>query len=383
MKWYWIAILFLLWSCGHKVQKKTEVVEMKGTVKSSQMQIIPVSPEAVAKDIKYSEFIDPESVEVVQLETNDESLLADVTRLEVIKNKIYIYDRKQSAVFVFSLSGKYLGKVDRMGRGPKEYPLVCDFCVDGEWIGILNFDRLLFYHLDEPDSVRILDLRDQGVSGLAMYSDDSCFYFRPSNIRVVSGSAIVCDKAGKIKSVLAEPGYAKTVAWRFPPFFIPVEEKMYYHQIFNDTLYQITDSALVAAYVFDCGDRTLSFDDYLKYGEAREGIPDRYMHSLYGFRYADSTMTFIVKGLGTQFMGIYSLRSGKLKLVDVKNQNDDIFHLGLKWDNDAVDEDGYCYGVVRPSQFLWLKLKKQTAGPWRDFTEDSNPALVRYKFKSF
>lgn len=54
MKWYWIAILFLLWSCGHKVQKKTEVVEMKGTVKSSQMQIIPVSPEVVAKDIKYS-----------------------------------------------------------------------------------------------------------------------------------------------------------------------------------------------------------------------------------------------------------------------------------------------------------------------------------------
>lgn len=372
--------ILLCWACsGEKVSE--HILTMRGTSKAKHIEVVKVS-EASVIHTKYSDYIDPESVKVIPLETTDQSLIAMADKIEIREEKIYIFDNKQHVVFVFTDKGQYIGKVDKFGKGPDEYPLACDFCVEGDWIGILNFDRLLFYNINEPDSVRIVRLDSLGANGLKMYSDQQYFYFRPSNTRTLTGSVIICDKEGKANTVLAEPKYALLVGVVFPPFFVPIEDKLYYYQIYNDTIYQVTDTALVASWVFD-GGQHYTDEEIQNYVWKQKDLPGDGMFDFQHLFYADSALSFIVNSNRTQYQGYYSLASHQLKLVDMEDRNDDIFHSKLKWYPEAADSDGYFYGVIYPIQFSWLGIKPKSDGPFAGINEDSNPVLIKYKLKKF
>lgn len=67
---------------------------------------------------------------ILPLETNSECLIAQIDKLEIVNDTLYILDRQQDIIFVFDKTGKYLTKIDKKGRGPKEYITVSDFHVD-------------------------------------------------------------------------------------------------------------------------------------------------------------------------------------------------------------------------------------------------------------
>lgn len=382
MKAIIVISIFSLFFIGCRGKQSSPVVlEMRGT-SAGEPCVIRVSEEAVA-DVRYSGYIDTESVKVIPLETNDESLLAEIGEMLIRDSLIYVLDKKQSAVFVFTDEGKYVNKVDKFGRGPGEYPLLTGFCVDSNWIGILNLDRLLFYNFDYPDSVRIVRMDSAGVSGLGMYSDDNHFYFRPSNNRNIKASVIVADKDLQVKTILAEPKYAQLVAVCNLPFFIPMEDKMFYYQMYNDTIYQITDTTLLATYIFDGGGRQVGDEELQKYIWQRTSWPGGGMYNFTNVFYADSVLSFIVNGAAEQYQGYYSLRSQQLRLIASANRQDDIFNLKLKWIPRASSRDGYFYGVITASQLDLLKVTPKPDSPLAVLKEDSNPVLVKYKVKKF
>jgi hypothetical protein len=71
-----------------------------------------------------------EGYEYVALETTPDCLIAEVTQAIVNDDRIYILDRRVGkACFVFDREGKYVGKVQRFGRGPGEYTSIGDIQV--------------------------------------------------------------------------------------------------------------------------------------------------------------------------------------------------------------------------------------------------------------
>lgn len=70
-----------------------------------------------------------EKVEIIPLETNDSCLIGDCSKITLIKDTIYILDKKSNQMFCFDRRGKYVRKIGRVGRAGDEYLEVDDFCI--------------------------------------------------------------------------------------------------------------------------------------------------------------------------------------------------------------------------------------------------------------
>jgi len=67
----------------------------------------------------------------ITLETTEESLVQWIDKVEFYNDTIFVLDSRQSIVFVFDSTGKYISKIDRKGRSGEEYLSVSDFFIDG------------------------------------------------------------------------------------------------------------------------------------------------------------------------------------------------------------------------------------------------------------
>ena len=69
-------------------------------------------------------------IELIPLETSQDVLIADITKIILHQNIIYVLDQKQSIIFVFDQKGEFLLKIDKKGQGPGEYSSVQDININ-------------------------------------------------------------------------------------------------------------------------------------------------------------------------------------------------------------------------------------------------------------
>jgi len=73
------------------------------------------------------------SIRYVPLETNSKSLIGNIDKILINKNRTFIMDsRYAKAIFIFDNNGKFLSKIDKKGKGPGEYIQIEDFSIDEE-----------------------------------------------------------------------------------------------------------------------------------------------------------------------------------------------------------------------------------------------------------
>lgn len=103
-------------------------------------------------NIKASDFY--KNISFIQLETNENCLIHDPTELKVCRDKIFVVDRfaKTPNVFVFSLAGKFIGRVSKRGGGPGEFFLpaniICNVENNRLYLTDLMKNELMAYDLD-------------------------------------------------------------------------------------------------------------------------------------------------------------------------------------------------------------------------------------------
>lgn len=69
-------------------------------------------------------------VEIIPLETSDSCLIANINKIIYYNDTIYLLDQKQSQLFIFNGLGKFLWKLDKLGRAPGEYLNIEDFVIN-------------------------------------------------------------------------------------------------------------------------------------------------------------------------------------------------------------------------------------------------------------
>ena len=69
-------------------------------------------------------------VKAIVLETNDTNLVGAISKVLVRNNHIYIFDRNNGKISIFSIDGRHLSTIDKRGAGPQEYILPIDMDVD-------------------------------------------------------------------------------------------------------------------------------------------------------------------------------------------------------------------------------------------------------------
>ena len=88
-------------------------------------------------------------MELIPLETNDENMIGEITRLIFYDDKYYVRatnGMQNGQLFVFDKTGNYLRKIGKKGGGPGEYLEFKDFTIthDGK-IVLADYQRLLTY----------------------------------------------------------------------------------------------------------------------------------------------------------------------------------------------------------------------------------------------
>jgi hypothetical protein len=117
--------IFSLSSCKTKMYEKYETISID--LKKSKTNNLTVNFNAVIK-----------------LETSDSSLIGEVTKVILNRDRIYILDRKISkSLFAFNLNGEFIKKT-KIGRGPGECSAPWDFWVDSVSQKVILWDQSTF-----------------------------------------------------------------------------------------------------------------------------------------------------------------------------------------------------------------------------------------------
>jgi hypothetical protein len=73
---------------------------------------------------------------MIELETTDSSLLYEITRIELLKEKIVVLSREK--VSVFAKSGKFLFNISAKGEGPQEYVSLANVFVKNDLVYLID-----------------------------------------------------------------------------------------------------------------------------------------------------------------------------------------------------------------------------------------------------
>ncbi len=87
------------------------------------------------------------SIEPIVLETNSECQIGEIEKIIILNNRIYIHDYVQKTLFIFDINGKFLNKINKVGKGPGEYRILADFFIDSikKRIEICDMEKIIRY----------------------------------------------------------------------------------------------------------------------------------------------------------------------------------------------------------------------------------------------
>ena len=83
-----------------------------------------------------------ERIEIIPLETTDESIFRFVDKLIYHEGVFYIFDFVSDKILAFDSTGKFLFKIDDRGQGPEQYLNISDFEIDRQANKLLVLDPL-------------------------------------------------------------------------------------------------------------------------------------------------------------------------------------------------------------------------------------------------
>jgi|GEM_PF-2322500 len=232
--YYLFLFALLIFSVSCKREKKEEVeythlVNVNTTVSDS------LNLEDYVKDIEF-----------VLLETKSDAMIDHIDRLIIGVDNIFIFDKKQKTIFIYSSSGKFLKKISKVGKASNEYFRIDDFYIEkSEFIYILDMisKRVLKY-----------DLNANFVNSykLDFYADSFCKLKDGSYVFSVSGND--CNDSFCDKVIFCDDDF------KVIKTFIPIKSKFKGFNIETPTRRLVSSSGDLVRYV-DIDDMIYSFKD--------------------------------------------------------------------------------------------------------------------------
>lgn len=121
MKYTYIVISFflLLSSCTTEKKRKdsTNCIVINASIDSKDK--LPLNKYTV-------------DAKLIPLETSEECLIGTLQSVIYKNGRFYIKSFSDNKILIFNMDGRYVGKIDAVGRGPGEYLRISDFIVDSE-----------------------------------------------------------------------------------------------------------------------------------------------------------------------------------------------------------------------------------------------------------
>ena len=150
-----ILLLLIITLLGCSSNKKQEPISKSGVPVINLSEDVSTVPSLLLSEAA-------EKLEIVPLEMTDESVLSDITEMQVTDHKIWIDHGREFYIYRFSRTGKFLNKIGSIGQGPGEYTTYSTFLVDEdkkEVYIIANTNGVLAYDFEGNFKRKIVDIQ--------------------------------------------------------------------------------------------------------------------------------------------------------------------------------------------------------------------------------
>lgn len=238
-----ICFIILLLSLSSCVQQKGE----------SNIRCISAPTSTILQKVALSDIAS--DIELIPLETNDNSLINEIRKISYAKDFLYIADGL--ALYKYDSKGCLVYKLERQGRGPEEYIYISDFQINetgDAWILCRNSSSLYKYQdsilidkialedwvsniflIDEAKmllyigneatennkhQLKLLDLESKCITNYYLPINDK----KSQYLHVQSSNHFVCD--------------------------FNSSEDVYFFQVFNDTIYSIDNCGEISSHCY-------------------------------------------------------------------------------------------------------------------------------------
>ena len=150
-----ILLLLIITLLGCSSNKKQEPISKSGVPVINLSEDVSTVPSLLLSEAA-------EKLEIVPLEMTDESVLSDITEMQVTDHNIWIDHVREFYIYRFSRTGKFINKIGSIGQGPGEYTTYSTFLVDEdkkEVYIIANTNGVLAYDFEGNFKRKIVDIQ--------------------------------------------------------------------------------------------------------------------------------------------------------------------------------------------------------------------------------
>lgn len=404
-----VEIMLLTSSCESR-SGKSDV-----SVVNEENSLYTIDLDKVKKEesINMSDYF-KEDVKVIILETNDTSLIGEISTLRVMGDYIIIKDDIRESVFVFNRDGTFLHKIGNKGHGPEEYSSVVDACVDVAKKEIYLYDfsegKILSYHIESGDFIKSIKLKTEGVYNYYMHFVDNNMFISSIPIRQGEDDSFLLQKidldtgepTGSFLSALTYNCGWNGLFLRDEGFFYPNNEGgAQYVQMFMNTLFTVNKDGL-SAYLTIKKHNWITKEDIIAESHKEGGPLTSYLMSEKNISYNIHRFFQLGDIVYFQYMNNENERDSRVESVifnaktnktrTTTQLKDDILYKGDQFIFPVFTyaDDKGVYAYVPPRAFFYLLqiIEKEGLNVSPDIqqrivqlAEDSNPIVFYYEYK--
>lgn len=338
----------------------------------------------------------------VQLESDTNTLVGNIDKVILSKDRIYIMDAKSTkAIFIFDKFGKFVNKITRKGQGPDEYIELLNMFYDEyeNTINIISYSgiagRFKIMSFDKEGNILKkqipVDCHFREVEKL----DNENYVFHSANQSSISGNAMdVSVYSGRLKrlydGIKIHPAWLNKSTTASPKLFKSKSGCIFATSIQSTDVYQIKSHCISKCYHYDF--KGLTYPDELRTPEkvndmARNFQINNYVSDLKDFYDGENFVASIV------------LFKGEYRIIFYDKSDQSVNSYALRMNPLEYDSFGryvninnsYLITTIESSSFVKLfanppkgfekeveAIKKQLSIP---ISEEDNPILYIYEFE--
>lgn len=217
------------------------------------------------KSWNFSEVFD--SVLMIPLETNDQVLIREITKIQAIGDRFYILDKSIQTIFTFDKQGYFLWKINAIGRGPQEYNRAIDFDINPENLHLYLYANYPQKLMEYDSTGNFITEKRIGINGNSIAVQDGYLSIYSANI-----SNIIDDKQTNSQLIIQNMATDSLTEYLPSPFkdnghsclvyqygeaFQHTKDELLFWTSFHPHIYSITKNQVKVKYTIDFGKHSL------------------------------------------------------------------------------------------------------------------------------
>ncbi len=338
--------------------------------------------------------------DMIRLEVTEQSLLKNILQLSIMNDKFYVVDSSAKFVFIFTLQGKYLGKICNQGQGPKEYIRIGYFETDPANNRLLltdTFTKRLFEYDENGVLQKVLSLP---FVPLAITSDNSGRYihlasgdetYHRDNCLMNESYIHFLDSTGQVTRTLLQDETPRRLDIRsFTTSKHTSKGELLYMPYLSDKIYRLVgdkvvteyEVALQNGYTHPTAEEKKELFYLFEKNNLEEAEAERRYIGCGTFLHSDS-ITFLSGGLNNPIFTYHSAKhnssfsiepkklKGSFGLCQLLTSIPSCLRGDTFYRHISLDYAGYILSVD--------KTENKLHGFLKSLTEDDNPCIIAYR----